>query len=67
MKYLLPGFLLLIAGTAAVSLAYFYWQFRLSPASLWANRVRRRLLDLQSQLQPTERRTDTQARGATTS
>ena len=34
MKYLLPGFLLLIVGTAVVSLAFFYWKFRYSPASL---------------------------------
>ncbi len=63
MKYLLPGFLLLLAGTAAVSLGYFYWKFRHAPASIWARRVRRRLAELQSQLQPPERPTDTQARG----
>ena len=64
MKYLLPGFLLLLVGTAAVSLGYFYWKFRHAPASLWARRVRRRLADLRSQLRPLDRPTDTQARGA---
>ena len=64
MKYLLPGFLMLLAATAAVSLGYFYWKFRCAPASIWARRVRRRQADLQSQLQPSVRPTDTQARGA---
>ena len=64
MKYLLPGFLLLLAGTAAVSLGYFYWKFRHAPASIWARRVRRRLADLQSQLQPLDRPADMQTRGA---
>ena len=63
MKYLLPGFLLLLVGTAAVSLGFFYWKFRHAPASLWARRVRRRLADLRSQLRLLDRPTDTQARG----
>ena len=64
MKYLLPGFLLLLAVTAAVSLGYFYWKFRHAPASIWARRVHRRLADLQSQLQPLDRPSDTRDRGA---
>ena len=62
MKYLIPGFFLLLAATAAVSLAFFYWKFRHSPASLWANRVRRRRLDLQGQIRPLDLPTDSRTK-----
>jgi len=64
MKYVLLGLFLLIALTAAVVLGFYAWTFRHSPAYLWRARVRRRTEELRGQLQPPDRPTDTQAKGA---
>ncbi len=64
MKYVLLGLILFIALTAAVVLGICAWAFRHSPAYLWRARLRRRMEELQGQLQPLDRPTDTQAKGA---
>ena len=64
MKYVLLILFLLIALTAAVVLGFYAWTFRHSPAYLWRMRVRRRMEELRAQLQPLDRPTDTQSKGA---
>ena len=63
MHNFLVGFLLLLLLTAAVTLGFFYWQFRHSPTGLWRNRVRRHLAELQARIRPTDFPTETQAQG----
>ncbi len=64
MKYVLLGLFLLIALTAAVVLGFYAWTFRHSPAYLWRARLRRRIEELQGQLQLPDRPTDMQTKGA---